>query len=114
MGGRKTPNLWERACAVLLHKLEATELLDAHRMALEEAQNWILGYCNLGEMPDGLLYAWAGMAAEAAEAKTFRQEDTLSGVRMGDVELRFRDEPAFSLLAKRYSQELNRFRRMAT
>mgnify|MGYP004645691157 FL=1 len=105
-----------------LRGIEMTE--DDIRLAVEEAQQVILNFCNISEVPAALRFTWANMATDIL--KSLNAEDTggaVSGgpasISMGDTNLSFSTSGSttghvvdLDNLINNYAAQLKKFRRI--
>ncbi len=91
-------------------------------LAIDEAAEIIKNYCHIEEVPEGLKYTWANMAAGLARAANFDRggmagnPGPLSSISMGDTSYSFATDrkggaELVSEIANEFKAQLNRYRR---
>ena len=90
---------------------------------LNDVQEIILNYCNLDELPSGLINTAYRMAIDIYQAENIGDEDSTTGditsIKEGDTTINFGDINSSSTtmytqsLLKNYAVQLRRFRRLA-
>lgn len=114
----------ERIKELILQRLESYGLLDPDNALIEygygRAEEYVKNYCNIEEIPEGLVYAMADIAC-AGYLETSLVTGALAGmassVKVGDTQVSFGGEsPSWSTIVddlnRRSGRELVRYRRM--
>ena len=79
---------------------------------LEAATEWILNYCNIGALPDGLRHTAVEVAAALHRAAGTR--GAVTSIKEGDSQVNYADIPFVDTVAGGFAAQLNRYRRMGT
>lgn len=102
---------------LLSHRTGGAYGEDACELALERARAFVLNYCNIDAIPDGLRETVLDIAAELltdGAARDAAFSDGVHAVTVGDarVELQTVDDLTFAAIGARYRSVLNRYRRI--
>lgn len=79
---------------------------------LDAATEWILNYCNIDALPDGLRHTAVEMAV--ALHKTAGARGAVTSIKEGDSQVNYADIPSIDAVAGGFAAQLNRYRRMGT
>ncbi len=91
----------------------------ALQFALDDAVQTALNYCNLEELPDGLISTCYRMAIDIFRNENFGNEDSgvfVSSISEGDTSTSFKqrgtEQDYTDSLIKNYKKQLNRYRKL--
>ena len=79
---------------------------------INQAAENIKAYCNLPTVPDGLFYAWVGVASCLISSEG-SGADNVASVKEGDTNITFRSHREQSDILSGFKPILNQYRRMA-
>jgi len=115
----------EKVKTLVSHKLHDNDIpADMICLAIEEAQQVILNYCNIKQVPDALRFTWANMACDIV--KSFNAAETgepvngaPASVNMGDTTVSVSNTQSgtghvvdLDAFIQNYREQLNKFRRV--
>ncbi|MCI8363400.1 MAG: hypothetical protein HFG34_00370 [Eubacterium sp.] len=89
----------------------------ALRFAMEEAEEVVKNYCNINEIPAGLLNTACQIAIDIYRGMNQSEEEgpSVSSITEGDTSISFRkdmEESSVNNILSRYKVSLNRFRKV--
>lgn len=109
-------DIWERRGYIT--QKDRYENKETHLSYIKQAENEILSYCNIEDIPDGLLYTWADIAMYMwNQAELGKQPYTVKSVSEGGDSITFvtsseNGQGGGKSVLLNYTHVLNRYRRM--